>query len=173
MRMKRHFNTLRILAVTIAAIVLTGCASVFNGGPGQIQIDSTPNGARVTVFDEHGEVVAEGRTQFKTALKAGGKFKRHSYRVKVEKLGYEPKEFMIYNKLSGWYWGNALYSGPLGALIIDPLTGNMWKLDPTKVDVELKKMEIPRIEAEKTSLLILSPDQFNAQARLRMEPVGS
>jgi len=169
--MKPIFQSLRILAVVVAVISLTGCASVFNSGLDQIQIDSTPNGARVTIFDENGDVVAAGRTQFKTQLKAGGKFKRHSYRVKVEKLGYEPKEFMLYNKLSDWYWGNYLYSGPLGALIIDPMTGNMWKLDPATVDVKLEKLVIPGIEVEKTSLLILSPDQLDAETRSAMQPV--
>ena len=168
--MKPTFQSLRILALVFAVISFTGCASVFNSGPDEIQIDSTPNGARVTIFDENGDVVAAGRTQFKTQLKAGGKFKRHSYRVKVEKLGYEPKEFMLYNKLSEWYWGNYLYSGPLGALIIDPLTGNMWKLDPATVDVELKKLEIPGIEVEKSSLLILSPDQLAPEARALLVP---
>jgi hypothetical protein len=167
-RLSRFLHTLFAAA---AVVSFTGCASVFNRGPDPIQIDSTPNGARVTIYDENGDVVAEGRTQFKTALKAGGRFKRHSYRVKVEKLGYEPKEFMLYNKLSDWYWGNYLYSGPLGALIIDPLTGNMWKLDPAKVDVKLDKVNLPVEELEKTSLLILSPDQLTPAQRAALRPM--
>ena len=162
--MKRSLQSLRIFAVAAVAILVTGCASVFNGGGDPIQIDSTPNGARVSIFDENGEVVAAGRTQFKTTLKAGGKYRRHSYRVKVEKLGYEPKEFMLHNKLSGWYWGNVLYSGPLGALIIDPLTGNMWKLDPATVDVELKKLDIPGVGQEESGLRVLSPGQPDAES---------
>lgn len=170
--MKPISHSLRTLLATAVVLTLTGCASVFNSGPEPIQIDSTPNGARVTIFDEYGDVVAQGRTQFKTELKAGGKFKRKSYRVKVEKLGYETKEFIIHNKLSGWYWGNLLYSGPIGALVVDPLTGNMWKLDPATVDVTLDKLEIPAQEIEKTSLLILSPDQLSTEARAAMQPIA-
>jgi len=132
----------RKLLLIAGLTALTGCASVFNGGPDQVRISSTPNGARVSIFDERGRLVASGRTQFKVALKAGKNFHRKSYRVKIEKLGYQPHELILYNKVSGWYWGNVLYGGPLGA-VIDPITGNMWKLDPAEVDVTLKKIEIP------------------------------
>jgi hypothetical protein len=141
--MKRHLVPIKNLLLAATLLTFTGCASVFNSGPEQIQIDSTPNGARVTIYDERGEIAAQGRTQLKTQLKAGGKFERHSYRVKIEKLGYAPKELLIRNELSGWYWGNFIYSGPLGALVVDPLTGNMWKLDPVKLDVTLEKLALP------------------------------
>lgn len=144
-QMNRLVVFFRGLVIVSAGIFFTGCASVFNGGPENIRISSTPNGARVSIFDEYGEAVAFGRTQFKVPLKAGKNFHRKSYRVKVEKLGYQPHEFIIYNKVSGWYWGNLMYGGPLGAMI-DPITGNMWKLDPAEVDVTLEKIQIPAVD---------------------------
>lgn len=167
--MNRMNRLVKLLILTVAISLLTGCASVFNSGPENISINSTPNGARVSIFDEYGELVASGRTQFKVALKAGKNFKRKSYRVKVEKLGYEPHEFIIYNKVSGWYWGNVLYGGPLGA-VIDPITGNMWKLDPAEVDVKLEKVQIPGLETEKdsTTLLILTPEDLTPAQRTRL-----
>lgn len=158
----------RILLLALTVSLLTGCASVFNSGPENIRISSTPNGARVSIFDERGEMVASGRTQFKVDLKAGKNFRRKSYRVKIEKLGYKTHEFIIYNKVSGWYWGNVFYGGPLGA-VVDPITGNMWKLDPAEVDVKLEKVEIPGLETESdsTTLLILTPADLTPVQRAR------
>ncbi len=34
-------------------------------------------------------------------------------------------------KLDGWYFGNLIFGGLLGILIIDPATGAMWRLDET------------------------------------------
>jgi len=149
------------LALCLPPLILSGCATVFDGGPDDIRIDSEPNGARVTIYDEYGEVVASGRTQFKVALKAGGNYQRKSYRVKVEKLGYEPREFLIESKGNGWWWGNLLYGGPLGALVIDPITGDMWKLDPAEVDIQLKKIQIPDDERNSTTMFILTPKDLS------------
>lgn len=166
-------SAIRFAFLLALPVWFTGCASVFNSGKEAVQIDSTPNGARVTVYDELGEVVASGRTQFKVELSAGKNFRRKSYRVKVEKLGYQPKEFLLENKLSGWYWGNLLYSGPLGALVVDPLTGNMWRLDPAQVEVKLEKIELPASERPNpvTSFLILPPDQLPPEALAARQPI--
>ena len=147
----------RYLVLLTLPLLLSGCATVFDGGSDEIQIDSDPNGARVTIFDEYGDVVASGRTLFKVALKAGGNYRNKSYRVQVEKIGYEPKQFLIEGKGNNWWWGNLLYGGPLGALVVDPITGNMWKLDPAEVKVTLDKIKIPESELSATSLLILTP----------------
>ena len=31
-------------------------------------------------------------------------------------------------RLNAWYWGNILFGGLIGWLIVDPATGAMWKL---------------------------------------------
>ncbi|MGB0581027.1 MAG: hypothetical protein ACPGVU_15115 [Limisphaerales bacterium] len=150
------------LVLCLSPLILSGCATVFDGGPDNIRIDSDPNGARVTIYDEYGDVVASGHTMFKVALKAGGNYRNRSYRVKVEKLGFEPKEFLIEGKANGWWWGNLLYGGPLGAVVVDPITGDMWKLDPAEVEVKLEKIKIPEGDHTTTSLLILTPDELPA-----------
>jgi hypothetical protein len=33
--------------------------------------------------------------------------------------------------MDGWYLGNIVFGGLVGLLVVDPLTGAMWKLDPT------------------------------------------
>ncbi|MDR1896957.1 MAG: hypothetical protein LBR10_09235, partial [Prevotellaceae bacterium] len=56
-----------------------------------------------------------------------------------------------YFKIDGWYFGNLLLGGWPGMLIIDPLTGAMWKiesrflhatLDKNRADNELKILHI-------------------------------
>lgn len=41
--------------------------------------------------------------------------------------------------LNGWYFGNILFGGPLGILIVDPASGAMWKL-PESVNASLSSM---------------------------------
>lgn len=65
-------------------------------------------------------------------LKSGaGYFSRAIYEVKITAPGFEDQFSTINYKLNGWYFGNLLIGGALGMLIIDPLTGGMWKIvDP-------------------------------------------
>jgi hypothetical protein len=169
--MRQSILVARLLTIPLISLFLGGCASVFNSGPEQVQIGSTPNAARVTIYDEHGDVVASGRTLFKAELKAGGKFKPKSYRVKLEKLGYQSHEFIIENKLSDWYWGNLFYSGPIGALVVDPMTGNMWKLDPKRVEIQLEKIRVPASESS-LGLPILTVNQVNPSDLSALKPLS-
>jgi len=41
--------------------------------------------------------------------------------------------------LSGWYWGNILFGGLIGVLIVDPITGKMWKLPTDDITVNLSQ----------------------------------
>jgi hypothetical protein len=45
------------------------------------------------------------------------------------------------SKVEGWYWGNILFGGLIGMIIVDPATGAMYKLDTEAVDVSLVKLE--------------------------------
>jgi hypothetical protein len=40
-------------------------------------------------------------------------------------------------ELSGWYFGNLVFGGIIGMLIVDPLTGSMWNLTPDHIDEKL------------------------------------
>jgi hypothetical protein len=47
-----------------------------------------------------------------------------------QKEGYEPQTATLQKELDAWYLGNILLGGLIGMLIVDPLTGAMWKLPP-------------------------------------------
>jgi hypothetical protein len=50
------------------------------------------------------------------------------YQVVVEKPGYQPYVIVLRAELEKQYFGNFVAGGPLGFLVIDPLTGAMYAL---------------------------------------------
>jgi hypothetical protein len=50
------------------------------------------------------------------------------YNVTFGKNGYQDKAGTVDTELNGWYWGNFLFGGVIGLLIIDRATGAMWRL---------------------------------------------
>lgn len=68
---------------------------------------------------------------------AAGFFTPARYQVKFSLNGYEESVVSITSRLDGWYFGNILLGGLLGMLIIDPLSGAMWKLDQKYLNVNL------------------------------------
>jgi hypothetical protein len=63
-------------------------------------------------------------------LKSGsGFFAKESYVIRYSRPGYEDKTVNVECKLNGWYFGNILFGGAIGLLIVDPATGAMYKLN--------------------------------------------
>ena len=65
---------------------------------------------------------------FRLPAKAGF-FSREKYTFEFEKKGYLPASSSLNGKLDAWYFGNIVFGGLIGVLIVDPATGAMWKLD--------------------------------------------
>ena len=66
-----------------------------------------------------------------------GYFKGQAYRLKFELTGYQPAEVVVRPALSGWYFGNIVFGGLIGMLVVDPITGSMWNLTPDKIEQSL------------------------------------
>lgn len=138
------------------------CASLVSHTNWPYFVESEPAGATVTIENKKGKQVFKGKTPTVARLKSGaGFFAKESYVVTLSKAGYEEKKFSVDCKLNGWYFGNILFGGALGLLIIDPATGAMYKLDgpgnrerldPVKEDVShlrsLKIVDIATIPAD-------------------------
>jgi hypothetical protein len=43
----------------------------------------------------------------------------------------------IKSKIDGWYFGNLIFGGLIGLVIVDPLTGSMWTLSPRELTYNL------------------------------------
>ena len=65
-------------------------------------------------------------------------FHAKSYNITFSKPGYAQQYAVVKANLSGWYFGNILFGGLIGILIVDPITGKMWKL-PTDVTANLSQ----------------------------------
>lgn len=82
-----------------------------------------------------GQVIHRGTTPFSATLKRGrGFFQAADMTVEAQHDGQTVKK-PIKQGLAGWYFGNLLFGGLPGFLIVDPLTGAMWAL-PSEVHID-------------------------------------
>jgi hypothetical protein len=131
-------NLFLVLALSAILVVGTSCASVFSYGTNAITFSSTPSGANVRVVNLAGKTVYSGTTPTDTRLKvSAGYMKPELYMVTFEKEGMAPQTLPLQCTLNGWYFGNILIGGLIGMLIIDPLTGAMYKLDDVALHADL------------------------------------
>jgi len=84
--------------------------------------------------------VVTGTTPCSLNLERGsGFFSKASYSVDFEKDGYESETRYVNGEVNMEYGlGNLLLGGVLGWLIIDPATGAMWDLEPSRVSASLR-----------------------------------
>ncbi len=101
-------------------------------------VDIDPQGASVEIRDRGGLIVYNGQTPATLSLKhSNGFFRKATYQVKLSLEGYLPKTVVVDSHLNGWYFGNVLFGNLVGFLIVDPMTGAMYKLKSTLVDEKL------------------------------------
>jgi hypothetical protein len=160
---------LKIKLIAVASIlIMTSCASIVSKSSWPITINSSPSEAKISIKDKKGIEIYTGSTPATLKLKSGsGFFSKARYQVTFEKVGYEKKVVPVEFKLNGWYFGNIIFGGPLGLLIIDPATGAMFKLETEFLNEtltksvanadtkELKLLDINKIPTEWKNHLIL------------------
>lgn len=132
------------MCLVVSLFAFTGCATVVSDSKYPVTISSDPQDAKITITDKSNRVVYVGNTPANVTLESGaGFFSKASYTIKFEKEGYEPSIYTLTGTLDGWYWGNLLIGGVLGMVIIDPMTGAMWKLDPSvAIDLGQKRSSL-------------------------------
>ena len=114
--------------IIIALAGQTGCATIVSGRTQDVMIRSNPPGATVTI-DE----IATGVTPMVANLM---RKKRHS--ILISKPGYKDISHATTRGFNGWYLGNILFGGIIG-LITDPITGAMYDVEPSEINVTLPK----------------------------------
>jgi hypothetical protein len=148
-----------ILAGTLACALLSGCASIMDGGPKTVTITSEPPGAKLTVADANGQTVSESTTPASISLKrSAGYFVPGQYKLTFEAPGYYPSEVRIKATLNGWYFGNIMFGGLIGLAGVDPATGAMWTFSPSEINrnlisstISLSPQELRAAEAKANS----------------------
>lgn len=122
-------------------LAMPGCASVRSKGKNSytIKVRSTPSEAAVKVRDKKNSTVFTGETPTSVTLRSSaGYFQKAQYTFDFTKPGYKPASVTMQADLNRWYFGNVLFGGLMGSLIVDPLTGAMYTLD-NEVSVRLEK----------------------------------
>lgn len=116
------------ITAVVSSILLSSCATIISGSKQLIKFTSKPSSA--TVFIDEVEV---GKTPFEVRLK---RKKEHHVMIKLE--GYKTFETNLTKKINAWYIGNIGLGGLIG-IIIDPITGAMYKLSPSEIKAEMQK----------------------------------
>lgn len=129
-----------------ASLTLTtqSCASIVSRSKYDVTINSVPTQSIVRVLNRKGVEVAAGQTPVTLRLKASeGFFRPAKYTLVFTKEGYEEKHFPIKASLKPWYFGNLIFGGIIGFLIVDPATGAMWKINDEMVSTSLTPLGKP------------------------------
>ena len=109
-------------------IALSGCATIFAGGPDRIPVMTNPPGA--TVFVDNMPV---GQTPTIVTLDRT----RASGIIRIEAPGYAPVVIARDKGINGWFWVNIVLLSPLG-VVIDLVTGNIHSFDDTPITLGLQ-----------------------------------
>lgn len=128
---------LTLIACGLLLSMTTGCASIISKSEYPVAITSAPDNANISICNSEGKNVFTGRTPATVTLKtSSGFFQGEDYDVTFSKAGYPDKTVRIERGLDGWYlFGNLVFGGVPGWLIVDPLTGAMWTLSDLHVDL--------------------------------------
>jgi hypothetical protein len=112
----------------IVAMLFTSCATIVSGSKQNVKFMSNPSQATIVIDN-----VEVGKTPFETKLA-----RKSSHTVKIKLDGYKPFETTLTRKFNAWFIGNILFGGLVG-LVVDPLTGAMYRLTPKEVNAEMAK----------------------------------
>lgn len=141
----------KMFLMAATAVFLNGCASIVSDSTYPVSVQSSPAGASYEVTNEAGMLVSSGVTPGQVTLKAGaGFFDGELYRISYKKDGYQDQVTMVDTEVDGWYWGNIIFGGLIGMLIVDPATGSMYKL-PNSAHGNLVQLQPPATAAADAS----------------------
>lgn len=122
-------------------LMLTGCASIVGSNEETLYIDSTPTEAYYAVIDRNGDLIATGKTPQSVVLKKsdGSYFGKREYTLTLKQEGYYSTMMPLEYRFSHWYtFGNILFFGVPGWLVVDPFSGGMYTLKEDHVNAILR-----------------------------------
>lgn len=166
----RNFQRNLFLSFALSTTLLSGCASIVSDSAYPVSVSSTPVGANFEIKDSTGTIIHSGTTPGTVTLKSGrGYFKKANYTIAFKKEGFADQEIKLNSSLNGWYWGNLLFGGLIGMLIVDPLTGAMYKL-PENTAADLGNQLVG--QAGGKDLTLLTIDQIPEDRRAELIKVN-
>jgi len=130
----------KVMSVALVLTLFSSCASIVSRSSWPLTVNTDPSGAKVEINDKKGITVYNGISPMTVKLKSGaGFFSKQSYSIKLSLAGYSEKIIPVECDLNGWYFGNIVFGGLIGILIVDPATGAMYRLDREYINETLSK----------------------------------
>ena len=117
----------KIVLLIASTAIFAGCATIICGTTQSVNFTSSPSSA--TIYDNGMQI---GKTPLSAEL---SRKKEHAITIKLD--GYKDYEILIKQEFNAWYIGNIMFGGMIG-LIVDPLTGAMYRLTPNQISAELE-----------------------------------
>jgi hypothetical protein len=114
------------IALFAAAMSLSACGALFNGGPANVAVSSNPAGAEVWVDGTN-----RGITPMTLSLT-----KNQNHTITLRRAGYQDATATVNRKLSTGYLILDILGG-LVPVIVDAATGSWYVLDTNNVNVNL------------------------------------
>ncbi len=147
--------TTSILAAS--SVLLSSCATIISPMLNkETAIDSVPSKLAFTITDKAGKVVSEGYTPTKVTLdSSSGYFQAATYTIEVKKGKKVVGRQSFSAGLNGWYVGNIAIGGLIGMVIVDPLTGAMYRM-PGDVTVNTGSMTAANTHSQSLQIADIS-----------------
>ena len=160
-----------ICASMAALLTLSACASIVSKSEWPVSVQSTPSNAAFTITNKAGEVITSGKTPQTITLASGSSyFSKEEYVIEFTRDGKPTKQYLT-PSINGWYWGNILFGGLIGLLIVDPLTGAMYKL-PKTIDLGATEVRSTNNAVTTPELHIVTIDQLTLAERAQLVPLN-
>lgn len=154
-----------------ALLTLSGCASIVSKSDWPISVNSNPSDMSFTITDKSGKVITKGKTPQTVTLASGESyFSREQYTIAYMKDGKQVEQSLT-PSINGWYWGNILFGGLIGLLIVDPLTGAMYKL-PKNIELGVTEVKSSSNTVTKPELHIVDINQLTLAQRAQLVPLN-
>lgn len=128
----------RTICTLVICLELTGCASIVGSTSETIAINSNVENAVVTIKNKENVTVFKGRTPTTVTLKKkSGFFSGEKYTILSEGRDHSPYMRTLNTSISGWYFGNIIFGGLIGLLLVDPATGAMWTFEEDTIFIPM------------------------------------
>ncbi|MEO6776316.1 MAG: PEGA domain-containing protein [Kofleriaceae bacterium] len=118
---------MRVAICVFALSVVSGCATLFAGGPDYVPVSTNPPGAWVYY---NGQPV--GQTPMTVALERG-----RPAQIQIALQGFQPLVFERESEINGWFFANLLWVYTIVPWVIDLVDGDWRRFDDTPIAIGL------------------------------------
>lgn len=160
----------KTIALLSLAVVLGGCATILRDSSVPVNISSTPASANVEIKRSDGNIVGQGQTPMVVKLAKGKGYtvtiSLDGYQTQIVSVNRGPIDPVVFCNLG------LVYCSLIGG-ITDYMTGAMFNLEPTTINVSLQ--EVTAQDGGGTAiyafLTIVDEDGGHQHATVEMTPV--